>query len=260
MIDVLQRLREIADRSPEEIGRAIAAAEKMTASVAVTEEMTEKQKKYFGGGKKDDDKDEKKTDTKGAKPDFADIDKDGDKEESMKKAAKDKEKVDEADSYSIKNTETDNTYHISKYPITSDHSIYKKIKAKDPKEVAQVDEDVQITLTGSDAVLAEILKLAGQIGAKTSGNPTPIVAPMDAPKPMGVPPTGPLPNLDTMMGDVMGMEDEVMNDSYSATTTPDPVTMDMDAAIPSGDDLSKSKLTAPRVAPGDNPLQTARSF
>jgi hypothetical protein len=39
------------------------------------------------------------------------------------------------DSYSIRNTETDTDkiYHISKYPITTNHSIYKKIKAKDPK-------------------------------------------------------------------------------------------------------------------------------
>ena len=44
-----------------------------------------------------------------------------------------KYELSEADSYSIKNTETDNTYHISKYPITANHSIYKKIKTKDPQ-------------------------------------------------------------------------------------------------------------------------------
>jgi hypothetical protein len=230
MIDVVQKLREIADRSPEEIGRAIAAAEAMSGK-SVTEEMTEKQKKYFGGGKKDDDKDySKKTSKgKGEKPDFLDLDKDGDKEESMKKAAKD-------------------------------------------KEDKKVDEDVQITLTGSDAVLAEILKLAGQIGAKTSGGPSPVSAapsPLVPPKPMGMPSTGPVPSLDSMLGDkgpdmggpsLGGMEDEVLGDSYNASTTPNPVTMGADAAVPSGDDLAKSKLTAPKVALGDNPLQTARSF
>ena len=44
-----------------------------------------------------------------------------------------KYELSEADSYSIRNTETDNTYHISKYPITANHSIYKKIKTKDPQ-------------------------------------------------------------------------------------------------------------------------------
>ena len=42
-------------------------------------------------GKKDDKDDKEKTDEK-AKPDFADIDGDGDKKETMKKAAKDKSK------------------------------------------------------------------------------------------------------------------------------------------------------------------------
>ena len=245
MIDVVQRLREIASRSPEEIGRAIAAAEKMSGQ-PVTEEMTEKQKKFFGGGKKDDKKDDdSKKATKGEKPDFADIDKDGDEKESMKKAAKD-------------------------------------------KEDKKVDEDVQITLTGSDAVLAEILKLAGQIGAKTSGGPGPVTppaplggsplgAPPAPPKPMGMPSSGPIPSLSSMVGDepgmdmdmeigmdgpgdIGGMEDEVLGDSFDATTTPNPTVMGMDAAIPSGNDLSKPKMTAPRVSPGDNPFQRSVSF
>jgi len=54
---------------------------------------------------------------------------------------KEETELDEADSYSIKNTKTDNTYHISKYPITSNHSIYKKIKAKDPQ--AQIHKNGQ---------------------------------------------------------------------------------------------------------------------
>lgn len=243
MIDVLTKLREIAARSPEEIGRAIAAAEAMSGK-PVTEEMSEKQKKYFGGDKKDDDKEDTKSESSGKKPDFLDMDKDGDKKEPMSKAVKD-------------------------------------------KEDKKVDEDISITLTGSDAVLAEILKLAGQIGAKTSGEPSssgslappPPPAPMGLgspspvtpPKPMGMPSTGPIPSLSSIVGDGPdmemgiddmdgGMDDEVLGDSFDATTTPNPTTMDMDAAIPSGDDLNKSKLTAPRVSPGDNPLQSTRSF
>ena len=49
------------------------------------------------------------------------------------------EQMDEADMYSIKNS--DRTYHVSRYPITSNHSIYKKIKAADPK--AQIHKNGQ---------------------------------------------------------------------------------------------------------------------
>lgn len=240
MIDVLTKLREIADRSPEEIGRAIAAAEAMSGKT-VTEEMTEKQKKYFGGGKKDDDKDnEKKTESSGKKPDFLDVDKDGDKKEPMTKALKD-------------------------------------------KEDKKVDEDVQITLSGSDAVLAEILKLAGQIGAKTTKGPESVssVSPTDSssmiggaitpsvpdlPKPVGMPSSGPIPSLSSMVGDTGlemdgGMGDEPMMDgAYDASTTPDPVTMGMDAAIPAGNDLAKPKMTTPMTSPGNNPMHTSVSF
>ena len=273
MIDVITKLREIAARSPEEIGRAIAAAEAMSGK-PVTEEMSEKQKKFFGGGKKDDDKDdEKKTDSKGKKPDFLDMDKDGDKEEPMSKAIKDKE------------------------------------------EKKKVDEDISITLTGSDAVLAEILKLAGQIGAKTTKGsepgmppaiggdlggslaPPPVPAVMP-PKPMGMPSTGPIPSLSSMLGDKpdmddmggmdepnmdgpggmddMGidmeldgpgddmddesMDDTMMDSAFDATTTPSPTTMGLGAAIPSGNDLAKPKMTAPKVSSGDNPFRRSVSF
>ena len=250
MIDVLTKLREIAARSPEEIGRAIAAAEKMSGQ-PVTEEMTEKQKKFFGGGKKDDDKTgEKKTESK--KPD---ADGDGVPDWADKKPGKD-----------------------------------------DNEDKKKVDEDISITLSGSDAVLAEILKLAGQIGAKTTKGPepmgglgggdmggpiTPPPAPI-APKPMGMPSSGPIPSLSSMVGDEpgmdmgmdgpgmdmdvdmgsddMGMDDEVLGDSYDATTTPNPTVMGMNAAVPAGNDLAKPKMTAPRVSPGDNPFHRAVSF
>ena len=130
MIDVIQRLKEIAERSPEEIGRAIAAAEKMSAPVA---EASEAQKaaqakfKAMVSGKKgegEDKDDDKKTESSGKKPD---ADGDGVPDWADKKPGKD-----------------------------------------DNEDKKKVDEDVQITLSGSDAVLAEILKLAGQIGAKTT--------------------------------------------------------------------------------------------
>ena len=238
MIDVIQKLKEIAERSPEEIGRAIAAAEAMTGTKSVVEAK---------------------------KPDFLDLDKDGDKKEPMAKAAKEKG-----------SDKDDDDKDDGKKGMSDKQAKY--FGKKDAKE--SVAEDVQITLTGSDAVLAEILKLAGQIGAKTSGGSSPVSAPAPVggpslggslggpspmpPKPMGMPSTGPVPSLDSMLGDVGpdigGMEDEVLGDSFEASTTPNPTVMGADAAIPSGDDLSKSKLTAPRVSPGDNPLQSARSF
>ena len=63
--------------------------------------------------------------------------------------------MDEADSHSIRNTKTDRIYHISKYPITTNHTIYKKIKAKDPdaqihKNGQPVKEEVEIDEAGPE--------------------------------------------------------------------------------------------------------------
>jgi hypothetical protein len=190
MIDVITKLKEIAERSPEEIGRAIAAAEKMSGQHVAEE--------------------------KGKKPDYLDFDKDGDKDEPMTKALKDKE---------------------------------------EKKEVA---EDVQITLSGSDAVLAEILKLAGMIGAKTLKGPEAAAPAPMAPNPTLGMPTPP-PPLPALGGAEMGAE-PMMDSAYDASTTPTPVVMDSSAAIPSGNDLAKTKVTAPKVSPGDNPMQGAISF
>ena len=299
MIDVLTKLREIAERSPEEIGRAIAAAEKMSGNPV--SEASEAQKaarekfKNMLNGKKDDDKDgEKKTESSGKKPDYLDFDKDGDKKEPMTKALKDKEekKVDEAKGKKPDFLDMDKDGD-EKEPMS---------KAVKDKEDKKVDEDVQITLSGSDAVLAEILKLAGQIGAKTTkgpeaagpmGGPAPMGAPAPAlPAPTGMPSSGPIPSLASMMGDEPSMpsvgdgmamdtpmdvdiggpsmgpggeepgmgDDPMMDSAFDASTTPNPTTMGMGAAIPSGNDLSKPKMTAPRVSPGDNPLHSATSF
>lgn len=294
MIDVLTKLREIAERSPEEIGRAIAAAEKMSGNPV--SEASEAQKaarekfKNMLNGKKDDDKDgEKKSESSGKKPDYLDFDKDSDKKEPMTKALKDKEdkKVEEAKGKKPDFLDMDKDGDKEE-PMT---------KAVKDKEDKKVDEDVQITLSGSDAVLAEILKLAGQIGAKTTkgpeaagpmGGPAPMGAPAPAlPAPTGMPSSGPIPSLASMMGDEPGPgmdmeiggsdmgpgssmvpggeepgmgDDPMMDGAFDASTTPNPTTMGMGAAIPSGNDLSKPKMTAPRVSPGDNPLHSAMSF
>ena len=69
MVDVLKRLREINEKNPEVHSDALENVEKMTAPVE---------------------------EAKKAKPDFLDMDKDGNKKEPMKKALKDKEQTDEA--------------------------------------------------------------------------------------------------------------------------------------------------------------------
>jgi hypothetical protein len=91
----------------------------------------------------DDDKKVKKEELKG-KQHKLDKNKNGKVDaHDFKLLRKEEAELDEADSYSIRNTETDTDriYHISKYPITTNHSIYKKIKAKDPK--AQIHKNGQ---------------------------------------------------------------------------------------------------------------------
>ena len=222
MIDVITKLREIAERSPDEIGRAIAAAEKMSGRPVIEAK------------KPDEDGD--------GVPDWAD-----------KKPGKDDNEDKEDDDGEKKGMSDKQAKYFGK----------------------KVDEDISITLSGSDAVLAEILKLAGMIGAKTTKGPDMVTAPA-APNPtLGMPtPVPPLPALGSPggpmgpsipddpfsdMGSDMGSE-PMMDDAFSATTTPNPTTMGMSAAVPSGNDLAKPKITTPMTSPGNNPMHTSISF
>lgn len=161
-----------------------------------------------------------------------------------------------------------------------------------------VAEDVSIQMSGEDAVLAQILKLAGMIGAQAQidmaalpgQGPTDPMAAMGAPDPMGgmgmpapempgselpsihgMPSDGSepgLPSIDVASPvmppeDDMGMDDQDMGGVAAAegsgerpyTNSPREVTKGMSAAVPSGNDLNKPKMTAPKVAGGDNPMQ-----
>jgi hypothetical protein len=118
-----------------------------------------------------------------------------------------------------------------------------------------VAEDVQITLSGSDAVLAEILKLAGMLGAKVAGDdmgPGPNDVGMRAGPDMAM--GGPPPSMGGHH------HEHEMEGAYDASTTPTPRTQGMGAAVPAGNDLAKPKLTAPKVAGGDNPIQGVLSI
>lgn len=81
-----------------------------------------------------------------------------------------------------------------------------------------VQEGVQITVSGSDAVLHQILKLAGMIGAECVEEQT--------------------------------MEEE----NRPWETSPHEVVADFDTAVPAGSDMHMAKGTYPKVAGADNPM------
>jgi hypothetical protein len=155
-----------------------------------------------------------------------------------------------------------------------------------------VSEGVQVTTTGSDAVLAQILKLAGMINAEEvidfNAGPQDNMAlaaapgvPMDVGHHMGIPhpvskPTIAAPGAGLPMtppGDIPGampspggMPDEETvvaaeaSDDRPYSNSPHEYEKGISAAVPNGNDLAKSKLTAPKVAGGDNPVHVAVTF
>lgn len=124
-----------------------------------------------------------------AKPDFLDIDKDGDKKEPMKKAAKEKGS-----------------------------------KKEDDKE--KVDEAIAIQADGDEAMaLLDMLKLAGR----------------------------PEPQTVTMGG--CGMTEADRDPTYA--NSPDEQIADMDAAVPSGNDMHREKEGWRAAAGADNPMIAA---
>jgi hypothetical protein len=150
----------------------------------------------------------------------------------------------------------------------------------------RVAESVQINVSGTDAVLHQILRLAGMIGAETvdvSSDPMgPGMSPMHGPDTLDMPPMGadmgpemdhePMHDMghaepmDHDMGDddmadidldLSGIDlevDEADNAPYAASTEPDEVILAFDTAVPSGSDLHREKGTYPKVAGADNPM------
>jgi hypothetical protein len=168
------------------------------------------------------------------------------------------------------------------------------IKALDNvnRMTAKVAEGVEIKTSGEDAILAQILKLAGMVGGVNS--PDMAAAQADVPAPaMGAPEAGipGLPGLPAMaakadmpgiggmpstggadaemppvsislpdQGEADDMDMGAMaaaegTDDRPYTNSPHEMTKDISAAIPSGNDLNRAKSTSPKVAGGDNPLQ-----
>ena len=189
-----------------------------------------------------------------AKPDFLDLDKDGDRKESMKKAAADKEdKEDKKDKVDESKERPYVCVHAKKgkHNCTASSSYEAAKKAAEHwnlKSTAGIDahladkekiaEAIMVSAEGSEAEsLLQILKLSG-MGANAP-----------APEPTGGYDSGPLPALPEPADD-MGME---MQDEYS--NTPNEFEQDIDAVIDGGDDLHREKDQYAATEPGDNPMR-----
>ena len=241
MIDVLNKLKEIEARSPEELGRAIGTIAKLN-TIAPTEQ-----------------------------------------------------KVVEAKSTAMPDT-SNGSYMVdvlnklreleSRSPEMA-HAIANASKMGIPA-VAPVAEAIEIKTSGDDAILAQILKLAGMVGGVNA--PDMAGAPGDLPNApsmggMGgdiphdhamttMPSVGAnLPSIDggpsmdvdmSMDKDVpVGMSGpEAIEDAAERpyTNSPHEMTKGMSAALPKGNDVNRPKATYPKVAGGDNPTHVAVSF
>jgi hypothetical protein len=139
-----------------------------------------------------------------------------------------------------------------------------------------VAEGIEIKTSGDDAILAQILKLAGMVGGVNT--PDMAAAHGDAPVSGEIPhamvPSEPetpaFPSVGAALPNIAGgpdmevtMDDAPMGgdvDERPYNNSPHEIYKSPRAAVPSGNDLAKPKLTAPKVAGGDNPTHVAVSF
>ena len=130
-----------------------------------------------------------------------------------------------------------------------------------------VSEDVKIDLTGEDAVLGQILKLAGMINAQTNmtmaaNEPVaPAMNPMDANTnitSVAAPIAAPIATISAEPEIPEITMDDAANRPY--TNSPHEIVKSVRAAVPSGTDLARPKGTYPKVAGGDNPTHVAVDF
>jgi len=200
---------------------------------------------------------ENKKPIKEAKPDFLDMDKDGDKKEPMKKAIKDKEVVKEEDAYDnerflIKNGKA--TRDVGNTPNKKDH-----VYAPDAKTALQLHkqgkkvykEAIQITAdTPQEAsMMMRMLQMAG-------------VKPLD--QDMINQPAEQGCGCDSNSNSECDCNkaDEAQDGGFaSSTTAPDTKVQDTDTLVNfhSGG-LNRQKGTHPKVAGGDNPMQRTESL
>lgn len=229
MIDVLNKLKEIESRSPEELGRAISSVAKLN-NIASTEQKVV----------------EAKTAPATNSSYMVDV----------------LSKLRELESHSPEMA----------------HAIANATKMGTPV-VAPVAEGIEIKTNGDDAILAQILKLAGMVGGVNL--PDMAGATGDIPHDHAVvPSTGSsiefpsmgasLPNINggPDMEVDMSMDTEIPNGTEHIedaaerpyTNSPHENTKPISAAVPKGNDMSRPKATFPKVAGGDNPTHVAVSF
>jgi hypothetical protein len=136
----------------------------------------------------------------------------------------------------------------------------------------KVAEGIEIKTSGEDAILAQILKLAGMVGGVNS--PDMAAAHSDIPHDQTMvssqPATPSFPSVGANLPSISGGPDmEVTMDNAPMggdvderpyNNSPHEIYKSPRAAVPSGNDLAKPKLTAPKVAGGDNPTHVAVSF
>ena len=163
--------------------------------------------------------------TEAKKPDFLDMDKDGDKKEPMKKALKDKEKVDECGPGPMGSMGQDKGNMSINTSMNSDGT-----------------KSVSVNATGDQAdVLAQILKMAGLAAHQSvhGGEQEPKAIVIQA-----------------------GPEEQVEEErDIEYANTPDEEVENVDAILHQGDDLNREKEQYAGMAkPGDNPMATRESI
>lgn len=193
----------------------------------------------------------------GAKPDFLDVDKDGDKEEPMKKALKDKEegkddkeKVDEAAAPGQEDwIKSNKERFVKQYGKKKGLEVlyataWKRSKQKDESTKLEECWDQAMTHDNSG------MNINANMDTRTGQKSLTVTAQGDA-----VDQLAQILKLSGVMGghSVVGndMEAEV---SEEYANEPNPVVQSADAQFHQGNDLHREKGTHPKVAGGDNPM------
>jgi hypothetical protein len=204
MIDVLKRLEQISQRSPEEIGRAIDSASKITPHTG-----------------------------------------------AVKEGVTTSRVANSAQMFDVLNK-------LSEISNRSPEEVGRAISSVAKLNGIPVSEGVKIDLSGEDAVLGQILKLAGMINAETSmtmaADNTPAVATIATP----IAAIGSQQPMNPMGDETSITMDDATNRPY--TNSPHEIVKPTRAAVPSGTDLARQKGTYPKVAGGDNPTHVAVDF
>src|SRR5210317_2202120 len=224
MIDVLQKLKEIAESKPELVKDAVDNVSRTNPKVDESrmkdylhdeaeklsrEEFIKKHGKSLAGFWDSINGSQEATESK-SKPDFLDMDKDGDKKEPMKKAIKDKEMKKES-----------------------------------------VNEAIQISTDSPEeaSMMMQILKLAGvqQVDPKMIGAEPQAEPEMDQDDAAGS------MDMARMRDIIKNPEDEQKEETFA--NEPEEKVQDIDSLVNKhSGGLNRQKQTHPRVSPGDNPM------